>query len=283
MVQFEREAAIREIIRLCGQQATKMVAQGFQVDQKEPGDFVTSVDRALDRELTTNFSALFPQDRVITEENQASRQLYRHPGPRLWCIDPVDGTHDLIQSQQDYAVMVGLLEEYQPIAGWIYDPVRDVLFFGGRDWGLFQQHGSQVQECLPQPPNLSHRVVIGSRDYANYSTLLATSIPEIDLWARPGSFGLKIMEVILGHAGLLVYFNRRVKLWDTVAPLALAEVAGLACCDLQGRPIRYTTEWIDVETLAHHQPIILGWQHCIDRFLPRLAEAMAKPGAAWAS
>jgi 3'(2'), 5'-bisphosphate nucleotidase len=281
MVQFEREAAIRDIIRLCGQQAKRMVAQGFQVDQKGPGDFVTTVDQALDRELTINFSALFPQDGVITEENQASRRLYCHKAARLWCIDPVDGTHDLIQSQQDYAVMVGLLQDYHPIAGWIYDPVRDVLYFGGRDWGLFQQHGNHVRECFPQPPTLIHRVVIGSRDYDNYGTLLAATIPEIDLWARPGSFGLKIMEVILGRAGLLVYFNGRVKLWDTVAPLALAEVAGLACCDLQGRPIRYTTDWIDVDTLAHQQPIILGWRHCIDIFLPRLAEVMARSGPAW--
>jgi 3'(2'), 5'-bisphosphate nucleotidase len=275
---FEREAAIRRVVQECGLQARRMAVQGFEVNQKGPGDFVTDVDRALDRELALRFAELFPQDGIITEENPASCERYQHnPQGRLWCIDPIDGTHDFIKTQKDYAVMVGLLENGQPRVGWIFDPADDVMYFGGGDWGLFCQRGDQVQNFWPQPPTLINRVVIGVRDQMNHAAALQAAIPEIDLWERPGSFGLKIVSVILGQAGLLVYFNQRVKLWDTVAPVALALQAGLTCCDLEGKPLSYEPAAIDVESLAHRQPIIIGWQHCIDILRPRIAQAMAAP------
>jgi 3'(2'), 5'-bisphosphate nucleotidase len=272
---FEKGLAIAKIVRESGMKARQMAQQGFEVNQKGPGDFVTDVDRALDRMLAGEFGNLFPRDIIITEENPDSQILYRdNPLERLWCIDPIDGTHDFIQTQRNYAVMVGLLENGQARAGWIYDPAEDTLFFGGRGWGLFRQQGDRVQDCFPQPPLHQHRVCIGANDRKNYAQTLQQVIPEIDLWERPGSFGLKIMDVVLGKAGMLIYFNQRVKLWDTIAPIALAEQAGLACCDLTGQPIQFSPLVIDIQSLAHRQAIIIGWKHCIDLFLPRLAQVI---------
>jgi 3'(2'), 5'-bisphosphate nucleotidase len=274
---FEREAAIRRVIQDCGLQAKSMAQQGFEVTQKGPGDFVTHIDRLLDRQLGQAFADLFPRDGIITEENPDSCPLFqKYPLGRLWCIDPIDGTRDFIETQRNYAVMVGLLENGQPQVGWIFDPAADEMYFGGVGWGLFRQVGDVVRDCFPQPPLLSHRVVIGVQDQYNYAAALKRKVPEIDLWERPGSFGLKILAVILGQAGMLVYFNGRVKLWDTVAPVALALQAGLTCCDLQGRPLSYDLDAIDLTSLAHQRPVIIGWQHCIDMFLPRLAAAMAE-------
>ncbi len=272
---FEREAAIRRIVQDCGLQAKRMVSQGVDVTQKGPGDFVTNVDRLLDRQLGEGLAALFPRDGIITEENPESVQAFQFdPFGRLWCIDPIDGTRDFIETQKNYSVMVGLLENGQPKVGWIFDPAADEMYFGGVGWGLFRQVGDKVQDCFVQPPMLVNRVLIGVQDQVNYAETLKCRVPEIDLWERPGSFGLKILAVILGQAGMLVYFNGRVKLWDTVAPVALALQAGLTCCDLQGRPLSYASEAIDLNSLAHKQPVIIGWQHCIDSFLPRLAAVM---------
>jgi 3'(2'), 5'-bisphosphate nucleotidase len=272
---FEREAAIRRIVQDCGLQAKRMVSQGVDVTQKGPGDFVTNVDRLLDRQLGEGLAALFPRDGIITEENPEScLGFQRDPLGRLWCIDPIDGTRDFIETQKNYSVMVGLLENGQPQVGWIFDPAADEMYFGGVGWGLFRQVGDRVQDCFPQPPTLINRVLIGVQDQVNYAEALKLKVPEIDLWERPGSFGLKILSVILGQAGMLVYFNGRVKLWDTVAPVALALQAGLTCCDLQGQPLSYAPAALDLDSLAHKQPVIIGWQHCIDIFLPRLAAVM---------
>jgi 3'(2'), 5'-bisphosphate nucleotidase len=275
--QFERELAIRQVVQACGLQAKQMATIGpLEVSQKGPGDFVTNVDRVLDVKLAGALAALFPADGVITEENPDSCAMYRdNPRGRLWCIDPIDGTRDFIETQQNYAVMVGLLADGKPLAGWVYDPAAEVMFFGGPGWGLFRQNDDDpVQDCFPQPPVRSDRVCIGVQDRLNYGAKLAQAIPEIDLWERPGSFGLKILDVILGKAGMLVYFNQRVKVWDTVAPMAMADHAGLICCDLTGRPVEFSPAQIDPNSLAHRQPIVIGWPHCIDAMLPRIAKTI---------
>lgn len=276
----EHEQQIRQILRSCGQQAEQMSASQFEVFQKGPNDYVTSIDAALDRRLSTAFTELFPGDGVITEENPQSRQKFDAGYSRLWCIDPIDGTEDFIHGKPDYAVMVGLLQDYQPIAGWVGAPASDQVYYGGLDWGLFRAIADQPPEPLvivePEPPTKGFcPIVIGKRDQANYGAAIAQFIPAAQFYSL-GSFGLKVMEVILGHAGLYLYFNQRVKVWDTAGPLALAKAAGLVCCDMQGQPLRSTPDVINPATLAHTQPIVIGWSRYVELLLPKLQESVGE-------
>ena len=115
----DQDQKIRYTLRDCGQEAYKLAAEPFEVSEKAPDDYVTSIDRYLDRQLSAAFSALFPEDGRITEENSASRAAYRANYQRLWCIDPLDGTEEFIRGKLHYASMVGLLLEGEPVAGWL--------------------------------------------------------------------------------------------------------------------------------------------------------------------
>ena len=263
---------IRHIVRSCGQQAKALSVQHYEIFQKEPGDFVTTVDQALDRQLSEFFSTLFPTDGIITEENAASRKRYQADYPRLWCIDPLDGTQDFIHGDPDYAVLVGLLENHSPIAGWIYAPEQDALYYGGKELGIWQTLGDAAPEICPIPEARvnSYRVIIGDKDFKNTADKISAAIPEIEFLRSLGSFGLKVMNVVLGKAEVYLYLNRRVKLWDTVAPIAIAQTAGLICRDLAGNPIQFTPEVLELESLAHQQAIIIGQQEAVETLLPQL-------------
>lgn len=270
---------IRLAVRRAGRLAVQLSNQQFEVSQKGPDDFVTSVDRTLDRQLTTQFATWFANDGVITEENSQSIKAFHQDYARLWLIDPLDGTDDFIQGKPAYAVMVGLLQNYQPLAGWVYAPVSDQLYFGGPNWGLFHTAGDgDPQVFVPQEPAKPSRnfcpVLVGYKDRLRYGAAIREVIPEAQFYSL-GSFGLKVLEVIQGRAGLYLYLNGRVKLWDTTGPLALAQAAGLICCDLAGHPIGFTPDLIDPETLSHHQPILVGWPSYIESLLPRLTAAIA--------
>ncbi|HEY9845871.1 MAG TPA: inositol monophosphatase family protein, partial [Candidatus Caenarcaniphilales bacterium] len=119
-----QEQQIRQIIRQAGHQAQQMANRQFQVSQKGPDDFVTSVDQTLDRKLAKQFASWFPADGIITEENAQSTEAFHAGYARLWLIDPLDGTDDFIHGQLAYAVMVGLLQDCQPVAGWVYEPAQ---------------------------------------------------------------------------------------------------------------------------------------------------------------
>ncbi|PSN19341.1 3'-phosphoadenosine 5'-phosphosulfate 3'-phosphatase [filamentous cyanobacterium CCP5] len=275
---------IRKLLLECGQEALVLSAKAFEVFEKGVNDYVTSVDRRLDTRLSTAFEQWFSQDGVITEENQASKQLFKQNYDRLWLIDPIDGTDDFIGGKAHYSVMVGLLEQGRPRAGWVYAPAREQMVWGGAGWGLFHQVQGSPARLNPQPPpalEVACPIMIGDKDRRRYGEALcqviqqqhpplATTVQFLSL----GSFGLKVIEVIKGQAGLYLYLNGRVKLWDTTGPIALAQAAGLTCCDLEGQPLQFEGEAIDIATLTHQQAIIVGWPDYVDRLLPAIQQAV---------
>jgi 3'(2'), 5'-bisphosphate nucleotidase len=276
-MQFFDDTQIRAVIRSAGQQAKHLRSEELTVSQKGPGDFVTNVDQALDRQLAAAFAAQFPQDGIITEENVDSRQQFQADVPRLWCIDPIDGTGDYIAGRPDYAVMVGVLQKGQPIAGWVYAPESDLMSYGGPEWGLWQQLGpSEGVPLVPTAPAIEQNqpLILGDRDYQNFGPTITQALPDLKFAFSQGSFGLKVVNVILGQAGLYLYLNGRVKIWDTVGPLALAQTAGLVCCDLAGNPLSYAPDAMDLESLAHQQSIVVGWASYVEKLLPIIRHAI---------
>lgn len=277
-VDSRQQAAIVASLRRWGQVAREAATQSFQVFEKGVEDYVTTVDQQLDQALAADFTHLFPQDGVITEENRQSAAAFQGDRDRLWCIDPIDGTEDFIHRGQHYALMVGLLANHQPQAGWIYGPAVPCLYWGGPQWGLFQQgHNGEVLPLQPQAPppvdGESCPLILGGRDQKRFGAAIAQQAPQLQPYAL-GSYGLKVMEVIKGQAGLYVYLNGRVKLWDTTGPLALALAAGLVCCDLDGQPIRFDATSVYPLSLIHRQPILIGWPDYVDRFRPAIRQAV---------
>lgn len=278
MLSTEENVAILKAVLQGGAQARQAALDAFQVFEKGHEDYVTNVDRELDRFFAGAFSAQFPGDGVITEENQASARAFLLDHARLWFIDPIDGTEDFINRGQHYSVMVGLLMEHQPRAGWVYAPAQERLYWGGPDWGLFQR--TEQGETVPLVPKPlawgeSDVVLLGDRDRRRFECEITHQLPQLT-FDSVGSFGLKVLEVIKGRAGLYAYFNGRVKLWDTTGPIALAQAAGLTCCDLDGQPIRFDPASIYPASLIHRQPIIIGWPDYLDKLLPPLRKAVVK-------
>jgi len=271
--------SMRSLLTRCGQLALDMAAQDFQVYEKGVQDYVTDVDHALDVELVQGLMELFPGDGFISEENAASRaRFHASDAPsRLWLVDPLDGTEDFIQKEPHYSLMLGLLEQERAIAGWVYAPAFKQLYFGGKDLGLFQAQGdASATPILAQPfPEWTDTcpMLIGTKDWRRYGEAIAQSIPEAQ-FSTLGSFGLKVMEVVLGRAALYVYLNGRVKLWDTTGPIAMAQAAGLICCDLEGGPLRFTPDAVEPDTLTHKQTILIGSPAAVERWRIPLQKAV---------
>ena len=286
-------SALHELIVACGDYASQQSPQTFQVFEKGVDDYVTTVDQVLDQKLLAAMQRLFPEDGIITEENRATAQQFCQdrgdgvpPSPQrtLWFVDPIDGTDDFIQGGDYYSVMVGRLVNGRPQAGWIYAPVAKQLVWGGPGWGQFEQtNGGQIAPLLPKEPvfDLTQRwaMVIGDKDERRFGAAIAHRFPSVQFLCL-GSFGLKVLAVITGQAGLYIYLNGRVKLWDTTGPLALARAAGLVCCDLAGQPIQFTEPAVAPGTLIHRQPIIVGWPSYVEKLrspLNDIAHAVGLP------
>lgn len=276
LLSAEENSAILQRLQTCGQRARQAASQPFDVFEKGHEDYVTTVDQSLDRYLFQEFTAQFPEDGIITEENQASAAEFLADHSRLWFIDPIDGTEDFIHRGSNYSVMVGLVAGGQPRAGWVHAPAYNGTYWGGAGWGLFQQQGSAAASPLePVEPSGKQQsaMLLGDRDQRRFGAAIAQQLPHIT-FDTVGSFGLKVIEVIKGQVGLYVYLNSRVKLWDTTGPMALALAAGLTCCDLDGNPIRFDVNSIYPQTLIHRQPIIIGWPAWIAAYREGIRQAV---------
>lgn len=100
-----------------------------QADNKAPGgayDPVTELDRAAERALRAAIEQAFPDDGIEGEEYG----LVRAEAPRRWLLDPIDGTRALVCGLPSWTTLVALLEEGEPIAGFIDAPALGELMIG---------------------------------------------------------------------------------------------------------------------------------------------------------
>lgn len=84
-------------------------------------DPVTEVDWAVEQAIRSLISGEFPDDGIRGEELGATGEYAR----RTWSIDPIDGTRAFICGLPSWAILVGVVEDGNHVAGLIDLPMLD--------------------------------------------------------------------------------------------------------------------------------------------------------------
>ncbi len=95
-----------------------------EIAEKSPGEVVTIADRESEERLTEGLAALGLGARIVGEE-AASRDpsLLDNVGEGLvWLIDPLDGTANFAGGHGPFGMMVALVDDGEPVMGWMLDP-----------------------------------------------------------------------------------------------------------------------------------------------------------------
>lgn len=101
--------------------------------EKSNKSFVTDLDIELEHFIRARIAKEFPNDGLMGEELEAAGGA----GPRCWCIDPIDGTGNLVHGLPLWAVSIGLLDAGEPVLGVIAIPPTSEMFWatkGGGAW-----------------------------------------------------------------------------------------------------------------------------------------------------
>lgn len=110
------------------------------VREKKPGDPVTIADTESERELTRLLADVIAGANVVGEESVAedpSRLAWLAADAPVWIIDPVDGTSNFVRGNPGFAVIVALARQGQVEAGWIYNPLADVMITAAKGEGAW--------------------------------------------------------------------------------------------------------------------------------------------------
>lgn len=101
---------------------------GLGADNKSDESPVTIADRKAEDVLRTFLAQATPEFGIIGEEFPAHNPDAKY----VWVIDPIDGTRAFITGRTSFTTLLGLLEDGQPILGFIDQPITRERWSGGR-------------------------------------------------------------------------------------------------------------------------------------------------------
>ncbi len=120
------ETTVREAGALA---LSKTLASG--IHQKGRGDFVTDADLAVSDFLKDALPRLLPRSRVLSEEGAVETGL----SGRLFLVDPIDGTTNLMYGMNLSAVSCALAEDGELLMAAVYNPFTDEMFLSEKGHG----------------------------------------------------------------------------------------------------------------------------------------------------
>jgi myo-inositol-1(or 4)-monophosphatase len=131
------DATDLEVARLATTAAAEAVVAALGeavtiVEKSAPTDLVTNADRAGEDAAVAVIAAERPGDGIDGEEGHHSG------GRRVWLIDPVDGTLNLVRGLTGWSCVVALVEDGETEVAFVRDVTASQTFWGLRDEGAWR-------------------------------------------------------------------------------------------------------------------------------------------------
>src|SRR6266481_1205296 len=110
----------------------------LQVSVKGPGEFVSAADLKAERILKAELKKARPGYAMLFEEGGAEGGSdLRH----RWIVDPLDGTTNFLHGIPHFAISIALERDGEIVAGVIYEPIRDEMYWAEKGVGAYVNAG----------------------------------------------------------------------------------------------------------------------------------------------
>jgi 3'(2'), 5'-bisphosphate nucleotidase len=237
---FSRELEVaRAVVLEAAALVASLKGKPIEVRQKTGGEPVSKADLESSALVVGRLREAFPSDAILSEELPDDGTRLRNP--RVWMIDPIDGTRDFLRGESGYSVMVGLCCEGRPVVGVVAQPDTGLTWLGSAGASAWKEGPGGTRERLAvstvDTPNRI-RLVSSKSNRSDYYRRFCESLGITDELSL-GSVGLKVSTVAEGSRDLYVYPGSQTKLWDSCAPEAILIAAGGKLTDGDGAPLSY--------------------------------------------
>jgi 3'(2'), 5'-bisphosphate nucleotidase len=162
-----------------------------------------------------------PDDAVLSEEE--SDNAARLSAGRVWIVDPLDGTREYGEARADWAVHVALAVDGVATIGAVALPGLPLTL--------------STDEPLSRPHHTGKLRMLVSRTRPAAEAVAVAEALGAELIPM-GSAGAKAMAVVRGEADIYLHSGGQYE-WDSCAPVAVAQAAGLHTSRMDGSPLRY--------------------------------------------
>ncbi|PYG33090.1 inositol monophosphatase family protein [Pelagimonas varians] len=199
--------------------------ENLQVSMKGAGDFVSRADIAAEAILKEELLGARPTYGWLAEE---SEEIAGVDPTRRWIVDPLDGTTNFLHGLPHWAVSIALEHKGQIVAGVIFDPAKDEMFYAEKGTGAWLNDSNRIR--VSGRRRMIEGVFATGIPFAAKRTLpatlkdLARLMPECAGVRRFGSAALDLAYVAAGRYD--GYWERELNLWDIAAGYLIVKEAG---------------------------------------------------------
>lgn len=233
-----RRSAILNVMAEAAEKAGRALTRDFgevehlQVSRKGPGDFVSTADRKAEKIIMETLQKARPSYGFIMEEagvKKGTDKSYK------WIIDPLDGTTNFLHGLPHWAVSIALEKDGEVVAGVVYDPIKDEIFYAEKGTGAFMT-GRRLR--VSSRSDLTESLIavggarVGARHYQQYMAEIDAIMSHVPGTRRYGAASLDICYVAAGRFD--GFWERELNAWDVAAAALIVKEAGGYVSDLKG-------------------------------------------------
>ncbi len=227
---------LREIAVGAGKILLKHFRKPIKIQKKDGAGIVTEADHRSEEYLLAQIKKHFPDSEIITEESG----LHKKEGSTYrWIMDPLDGTSNFAHGFPWFCVSIGVQRNDELVAGVIYHPCLEELFWvekgrGAFLWDKFGKHRLSVSTTAK-----IEDAMLGTGFYYFKGMELNDEVERFGRMSekaravrRPGAAALDLAYVACGRFD--GFWERGLSAWDVAAGMLLITEAGGRVSDYAG-------------------------------------------------
>lgn len=242
----ELQVALDACTRAAGTIMEFYLAHSAETYTKGDGSPVTDADIAADGVIRETISAAFPDDALMTEEGEHDAE--RMENPRIWIIDPIDGTAQFVARTDRFDVLIALAVDGEVVVAATIQPPTGLAHAAVAGAGAWRRANEAWERLMIAPPADPPRLV-ASRYYllpeqrswvpALAEALGTTPLPVMDVGFQPRALdpAERAYDAFVGLPQDPSIFAARE--WDIAASDLIVHEAGGMLTDFHGRRHRY--------------------------------------------
>lgn len=198
--------------------------ENLQVSRKGPADFVSAADKRVESALHEELAHARPDFGFLLEEKgeiKGARDDIR------FIIDPIDGTTNFLHGIPNFAVSVAVEEKGEVVAGVIYAPLTEELFWAEKGQGAYMNDtrlrvsGRNKLEDAIFATGIPFK---GREGHDAFVAEMQEIAPQVAGIRRFGAASLDLAYVAAGRFD--GFWEAGLKPWDIAAGLILVQEAG---------------------------------------------------------
>lgn len=235
-----------------GQVLSKKYGQPREVRAKGPRDMVTDADAAAQTAAIDVILKHYPDHSILAEEDPAvhpdEHGQWHIPGGIVWIIDPLDGTTNYTNTLPMVSVSVGVAIDGEPVAGVIYDPLREEMFEGTQRVGA-TLNGKPLPRLTHAPLTASVICLDWAREPDRRRRTVASIVALYSVCRTLRALGSAALGLAYIASGRVQgYFHYGIQPWDCSAGAVIVQETGGKLVRPDGTPWQFG----ETELLAGH-------------------------------